>query len=482
MKLYLHCDLPESFLPKARFALKFLLSKYDLQPVFTSQENLLEKGGLFYGLTPVHFEQAEKPVINIISRPETWAYFENRSPYDSSNVEWLDSYLSDQEIPVLFGENREEQVDHQNRMIYTDIVASTFFWLSDWQQVYVQHLDDHDRIAYAESLQQELNIADQPVVDEYRLILEEWLKNAGYLVTRNYINNAFVFGLTFDLDNIRKSKTGTLAYATADLVKKADQPISERFKHLKNAVNYAGSTQDAFQVSIQKILHFLDRHDINSTIFLKSVVDRSEHDARDYLDVPFFQEILRYIDGLDSEIGYHSSYRAGFEASLFQEELQRLRKYTEGREIVCHRSHYLRYDWRMIHKMLHQNSIAVDSSKGWADRMGFRTGTCFPHPVFDIDQNRPTSIMEVPMLAMDVQLLNYMEMKQDEAVDRLNRQLETVKKYGGAVVWNFHHHIYDSMDTPGLENVFEEAVSTAVDKSRLNLTLSEIKELYRYEF
>ena len=86
------------------------------------------------------------------------------------------------------------------------------------------------------------------------------------------------------------------------------------------------------------------------------------------------------------------------------------------------------------------------------------------------------------MLAMDVQLLNYMEMKQDEAVDRLNRQLETVKKYGGAVVWNFHHHIYDSMDTPGLENVFEEAVSTAVDKSRLNLTLSEIKELYRYEF
>lgn len=481
MKLYVHCDLPESFLPKAQFAIRFLLSVHDLQPVFTSQEKLLEEGGLFYGLTPVHFEQADKPVIYIISRPETWAYFESKSTYDSSDVEWLNSNFSDREIPILFGESRMEQLDHQNRLLYADIVASAFFWLSDWQQVYVQHLDDHDRLAYAESLQQELNIADQPVVDDYRLLLEEWLRDAGFEGAHNHKNNTFVFGLTFDFDNIRKSKTGTLAYATADLVKKADQSISKRFRHLKNAVNYVGSTQDAFQASIRKILHYLDRHDISSTFFLKSVTDRSDHDARDYLDVPFFNEILQHIEGLDGDIGYHSSYRAGFDASLFREELQRLRKYTEGREIVCHRSHYLRYDWRTIHKMLHQNSIGVDSSKGWADRMGFRTGTCFPHPIFDIDQNRPTSIMEIPMLAMDVQLLNYMEMKQSEAVDRLKKQLGTVKKYGGVVVWNFHHHVYDSMDTPGLEKVFEDTVSTALDESRLNLTLSEIKELYRYE-
>ena len=59
---------------------------------------------------------------------------------------------------------------------------------------------------------------------------------------------------------------------------------------------------------------------------------------------------------------------------------------------------------------------------------GFRCGTCHPFHPYDLTNKKEMGILEIPLIVMDRTLMNYRNMKPEQAIDRmleiLNRCLE----------------------------------------------------------
>ena len=52
--------------------------------------------------------------------------------------------------------------------------------------------------------------------------------------------------------------------------------------------------------------------------------------------------------------------------------------------------------------------MAFDSTLTYADRPGFRCGTCHPYPVYDVAAGEPLPLVEFPLIAMDSTLYSHL--------------------------------------------------------------------------
>jgi hypothetical protein len=475
---YIHLDIPASFRSKAQYALNTMLSGYKVSPQYVGREVVEANGGLIYGLQLHSESQAEAGVLGIQSRPETWAYFESDQPYDVEQVVRLESTVGDgaEELPVLFGEAKVHQQE-RSITVRTDLVASAFFWLSDWQERYVIERDQHGRIPYRATLQHALNVGERALVNEYAAQLAHWLEQLGYnIAPKSWPNGKYALALTFDLDNVRKNRITSGWAKTKDLW--ASKPKRQNFSRWGSALRQAVTPGNPTHKSIQKLFGQLDERAIHSTVFLKSIIERSEFDARDYLQTSFFNNLIARLKAEGHEIAFHSSYDGGVEPALLKAELEQLQSIGDVNEIVSHRAHYLRYNPDILPDELSVAGIQLDSSMGWADQIGFRTGCCWPHRWYHLEKDQATDLWEIPMTAMDIQLMSYMRLNTEQAVERICTQIDTVKRWNGIAVWNFHQHIYDPVEAPGWDEVFERALAYALNEQPTITTFSELHELW----
>jgi hypothetical protein len=107
------------------------------------------------------------------------------------------------------------------------------------------------------------------------------------------------------------------------------------------------------------------------------------------------------------------------------------------------RQHYLRWcpeTW--IH--WETSGLSYDSTLGFADRIGFRAGTCIPYRPWLFQLNRPADLLEIPLLAMDATLLVYMKLGEEESVRQVHDLIRRCRAVGGVftLVWH-NNHILD---------------------------------------
>ena len=105
---------------------------------------------------------------------------------------------------------------------------------------------------------------------------------------------------------------------------------------------------------------------------------------------------------LRAEIGLHASYTAAFDTSLIAEEKAELERL--GATLHGQRYHYLRVDPHANLAPLVDLGFAYDSSLGFGGAPGFRAGIAHPFRPWDVEQDRPLDLVEIPLAAMDVTL------------------------------------------------------------------------------
>lgn len=483
MRLNVALDVPESFRPKADYAIDHLFRCLGIKANPCSVDELKERGGFFYGLNPPEPETLTHPVLAVISTPETWAYFESGKSYPAEDMLWIDTGLFADDMPVLFGADTSEE-SGQLRTVYTDIIASAFFWLSDWQDYSMEGSDDDGRMFFRHSLQSKVNIANRAVVDEYSALLQEWLRWLNITEKsahqRSWINSDFALALSFNLNTIKRSRLRTFAKETKQLWSNdtEDSRLRHRFKEWGKTLQRVLTTSDSTKSSIHTLIDYLDRNHIEATFFLKSLVKRHKKDGRDYSNSSFFDSLVESLKKRDHEIGLLSSYQAGMKPGLLEQELAKLVEKISGYKVTSHRTHKNSFSSEVAFRELESNGICNDSSVGWADSAGYRTGSCKPYYVYDIKANCCTDLLEIPVMGMDIQLYRDMNLQTEDAIDVLTDQVETAKKHGGLVVWNFYQDVYNTIHVPEYSKLFERSVAYALANNPHIVTLSKIKRLW----
>lgn len=267
--------------------------------------------------------------------------------------------------------------------------------------------------------------------------------------------------LSFDIDNLLVGWKG-LAY---------------RFWKGAKVIPFSNwkSEKAIFVQSVNKIIDQLEAHNHKAIFYLKAPLYSHKFDAKDYLSVNSsdVQKLLSRIKNhVLIEVGYHSSYKAANNVTVFTAELKRLEKWLE-RQIITHRSHYLKLEFPTFYEALKKTSIKFDSSVAWSDMQTSKSGMSVTYPLYDFIGNKKSIVTEIPLTFMDSQLWTLRNTPIEEIQNTLEHQIIELRTHTLLLSWDFHHHIYDSLLNPINAAVFEHALEA--------LSKNSIQTFHSYE-
>ncbi len=445
-----HCipcciEAPPSFEPEARYALGVLLAPLGLAPAWVGRDALAGPA-VYYGPAP---EGLPETVLALRLAPETPAFFASGATYDPADA----STLGD--LPILFP---RLPTPGRPTVDSADLIASAFFWLSGWQEASTAERDEHGRFPYRASVQAALGCADVPVVDHYREILAEQLDALGVPVRHwSWQGRPWAVALTHDVDLLRKRRLGTLARA-----------VVRRDGRRGAAVRQALTAPNPRRTSLARMAGAERRRGVGATYFFKTA-------ARGPWDVPYSTRspwLRRFVGRLQAggfEVGLHPSYFAHDHAGHLAEERDRLEALT-GVPPSAVRQHFLRWD-AATPRLQQAAGFRLDSTLGFARQPGFRRGTCFPFPLFDLRANAPLGLWELPLTVMDTALFTHLGLAPAAAERRILGLLAACRRVGGVCVLLWHNTLYDEVDFPGQAAVFERTLDRALADGAAVLSL-----------
>lgn len=163
------------------------------------------------------------------------------------------------------------------------------------------------------------------------------------------------------------------------------------------------------------------------TFCLSGPYSASKGGSRYDANWPSAQRLFRSLDRRGGHLGLHGSFYAG-ERDSYLEECLRLEK-AAGKPITSHRNHYLRFSPLRIWSQLEKARISVDMSIGFVRRISFRAGLCHAYRPYNLLAERPSPIIEVPLLFME----NHEYVEPRATLEYLLAQLRKVRDANGCV-------------------------------------------------
>ncbi len=341
-------------------------------------------------------------------------------------------------VPLLFGTSKIEW-HNTTLVVHADIIASAYFLLSRYEEIRHRDLrDEHGRFPGKESLPYKAGFLDRPIVDEYGKLLRNWLRQTGVHIPEREPCIRKIW-LTHDVDApffcrsfrnlIRETIKGN---RTAKAWGIFNGPLEEDpFYTFPWILEQDMSVQEA-----------LGKKRCASLFFLKSG-GKSKYDKPYYsLQSTDGSTLLTLLKSKGGIVGLHSSYDAGLNPSLINNERESLEKVTK-QSIRHNRHHYLASREPEDMTWLEGAKITDDFTMGYSDVAGFRLGTSHPVRWINPVNRRLSSITLHPLTMMDVSLSHekYMNMDYDEAFAHALKLINQVEKAGGELILLWHNDI-----------------------------------------
>ena len=445
-------DVPVEFRKKTSYAIRMLVEPLGLEPKWVSPDTFPSKG-LYYG---IEARKNQKTLVSIRLTPKTVSFFNDKKPLSPNRITWVN--WNEIRCPVLFYGYRTEP----------DLVASTFFLISGWQEHIQPIRDKHGRFPFEMSMQACLGTSTLPVVDVYREILAEKLIAAGFTLQRRRWNGKdWAICPTHDIDYLRKWHPGIIYREVVHYLIKNHrrEPLSDRLRRFGGIVNSWIHTKDPYVEAFTRIQEEIKKRGGTGTFFIKTKA-RDPHDVFYSLKGRQIRTRLSELKTADFEIGFHPSYLAHTSSSLLEEEVT-LFIDAIGKRPESVRHHYLRYESPATAVLHEKLGFKIDSTLGFAEHEGFRHGTCLPFQIYDIEQDRALNVWEMPLAVMESTLFNHRSLSSEEADDVTTHILETCRRFGGVCVLLWHNTLWDERDYPGWGQHFLDTLDKAVKEKAL---------------
>jgi hypothetical protein len=349
-----------------------------------------------------------------------------------------------------------------------DLIAEAFYDLARVEEL-AARLDEHGRFSAAWS---RLPPLDPP--------LERLRRDLG-LTPPTWDGATFAVALTHDVDSVRRWTRGGLAGAAARL--KGDVASGRGRAALREAkglalvpVHKLRGTDPNWRFS--EIVHETRRHGGSGCTFF---VLGGHSDPHDGASEPYERLRPRLVDelgALGAEIGLHGSYRSARDVRLLAEEKRCLEQLGVG--VVGQRYHYLRVDPHHNLEPLADAGLRYDSTLGFPDAIGFRTGLARPFRPWDFALDEPLDIVELPLAVMDVTLAEprYLGLSPRAAWPLLEHLLDLAAacRAGFAVLW--HPERFDRATANGWDALYWRFLDDVKRRGGRCMSAGELVELW----
>lgn len=332
-----------------------------------------------------------------------------------------------------------------------DLFASAYFMATRWEEYVLPFRDEHGRFPADRSLAFRSGWLDRPVVHEWSQLLRQILESLGFNPPEKQAR--FRLEISCDVDH------PLLWWQSSDWLRTTGGALFRRHS-LKEAVYWLKykmtSNKDPYDV-FDEWLEMFEQHQLAAQF---NFLSEREHGSDCWYPVrhPFVLEKIREISSRGHKIGLHTSYESFNNTELIAMERTALERIT-GLSVTSSRAHYLRFGVPDTWRCLHEAGISTDSTAGYPEAEGFRTGMCTSYPVFDFLNRKKLPLQEQPLVAMDVTLALYRRYSPGQALERLFNLKKEVLKYNGTFTLLWHNSSWNTHFWIPWKNVLANFIS-----------------------
>jgi hypothetical protein len=398
-----------------------------------------------------HPDSANADIIIVPCADDSWHDLLGRDPH---SLDWIGpeqvvpsgARLAFQDpIPVLFwgdgfegkGKPFAEMRDDGAIVFYADIIAAVLFMLSRWEETVVRDCDEHDRFPGSSSVACKQGFLDRPIVDEYGLILREWLK----IVRPGWEPKprSFSVKLSHDIDKVRRlSDWQTAIRAIAgDLIRRRSPKNA-----LRNALAAVCPRRDPYFQGIHQLARISHEAGLGNDAFHFMANNGGAYGSDYDIGSRLVRGCISDLAQQGFEIGLHASYEAYNDPERLAKE-KAVFDAIIGSAGYGSSQHYLRSRVPDTWRHWEQLGSALTSTMTYPDQEGFRCGTCHPFHPFDLEMNRELKVQELPIIVMDVTLLHYRELSPSEGEARILALARRCKQVEGVFTLLWHNSSLD---------------------------------------
>lgn len=362
-----------------------------------------------------------------------------------------------------------------------DLAASAFALLACWDEHTTAVRDDYGRLPYSASVfaaNPHLEL-EEPAVDAYvdllRTVLTPRLEAlglkplpaAGWMWDARKARAGHAIALTHDLDKLWRwtaREFAAVGYRSARAALHGNGAALNRelgdvgdwlTRHLPQRT-------DPFW-TFPQIFGGEDARGVSSTFF---VIARHTHITDGIQPRKYRKRIpqaLTLLHGHGSEIGLHGndSDRLGLDPLGADRSLLARSAHAEVHGM---RYHYLRCLYHETLPLLEQARFSYDTSLAFAEHEGFRCGCSFPFRPYHLGQERPLDLVELPLAVMDgtLQQPHYRSLDAASAERAATAVLARVGRSGGAASILWHNNRFDRRVSRGYDGVYWRLVDRAL--------------------
>ena len=306
-----------------------------------------------------------------------------------------------------------------------DLVASVFYVLTRMEEYNCYSYDDHDRFPFSHSILKKYEWVEQAVCDRWAsyiivdLLKVEVVKSKVEIIPTFDIDNTYAFKL--------KSGKRRALSKLKDVVKLDAKRITQR----KSVENGEKDPYDTFDKIIEVGKQFS-----GVKVFWLTASEGSKDRNVPIGNIQHRKLIKRVAQSV--EVNIHPSYGSFLNASQVMSERDGLESIT-GSSIVRSRQHFLRFQLPKSYRDLIDAGIRNDYSMGFAENVGFRSGTARAHNWFDLERNEVTELTLHPFAYMDGTLLEYMSLTPEESKRRIQKLYAEIQNFGGDFIFLWHN-------------------------------------------
>jgi peptidoglycan/xylan/chitin deacetylase (PgdA/CDA1 family) len=400
------------------------------------------------------------PDLFLSMKDEEWL-FEKTLPKSVVKKSFFDhDFLICSDIPHIFRDNTKEK--EEKFSISLDIFGSIFYLISGYEESVIQTKDQHGRFDFKESLGYQHTFLDKPIVNEYLEILWHFLHKGCPLLQRK--KRKYHFELSHDVDQPFFFLFMTLHI----LIREGGHAILREqspYKALFYLVNYltvkSGFIEKDRFYTFDWIMDLSEKYNIQSTFNFISG-NHSPMDAQYRIHDPRISKLMERMSTRGHLIGLHGSYNSYNHYTLLKNEYDHLKQVMDKahikQDLESSRQHYLRWDSSVTPYLLNKVGLKYDTTLTHAGYPGFRCGTCYEFPMYDLKNRQELKLIQRPLVVMEASILEYLGLSYQDGVSRILSLANECKKFNGTFSLLWHN---SELETKKKKELYSEVLSTA---------------------
>jgi hypothetical protein len=356
-----------------------------------------------------------------------------------------------------------------------DLFGSAFYMLARYEELVGQARDAHDRFPATASLAWRAGFLDRPIVNEYVEVLWTALDRLwpGRLMRRA---RAHEVRLSHDIDwplcTAGRPLPRALKAIAADLLKRHSPVVAARRLAAQRRALRGNPNADPCN-TFEFIMDVSERHGLRSAFYVIADHTAGEIDGCYALTDPWIAALLQRIHARGHALGLHPSYHTYRDGRQTRREFEILRRTLETwgirQERWGGRQHFLRWRNPETWQNWEDAGLAYDSTLGYADWAGFRCGTCYSYPTFNLRTRRALQLRERPLVAMDVTLTGYMGLSHSATLSEIERLNATCRLFDGEFTLLWHNN---NLVSRAEKELYRRVVAAVAEDEPLSRPLS----------